>query len=78
MNKPKQHVAHVRETCQHFGCEEYFAFVTDQNDIIKVILVPLSCIERHYVISEKSSQDWNTRKFEAHPAAQVFELAWKG
>jgi Holliday junction resolvase-like predicted endonuclease len=78
MNNSKKHVEHVRETCQHFRCEEHFAFVMDQNDTIKVILVPLSCIERHYVISEKSSQDWNTRKFEADPSAQVFELVWKG
>ncbi|RJE85215.1 hypothetical protein D3P07_21870 [Paenibacillus sp. 1011MAR3C5] len=76
INYPEKHVQHVRETCRHFNCEEFFAFVLDQNNKIKVILTPLSCIEHYYVISSKSSQDWNMSKFEFDPSSQIFELAW--
>ena len=76
MNNPTKHIEKIRKTCESFNCEEYFAFVIDQMGVIRVILTPLKVVEECYRISEKSSQDWNIRRFEADIRTKIFELKW--
>jgi len=77
MNKPLGQMKKVENTCVHFACEPYFAFVVDQMDSIKVVITPLAVIEDCYTISQKSSQDWNILKFEKDKRTSVFEIEWK-
>ncbi|MGG1400195.1 hypothetical protein ABE288_20585 [Bacillus salipaludis] len=77
INKPTEQIEKVKEACFQFDCEEYFAFVFDQLDTIKVVVTPLKVIEDCYTISTKSSQDWNIIKFEKDSRTSVFEFEWK-
>lgn len=76
MTKPSSHIEKVEKTCASFGCEEYFAFVMDQGGKITVVITPLAVIKEYYIVSGKSSQDWNVKKFKADSRSISFELKW--
>jgi|GEM_PF-7128058 len=77
MGKPTELIKKVKETCLHFACELYFAFVIDQMDSIKVVITPLEVTEDTYNISTKSSLDWNVLKFEKDNRTSSFEFQRK-
>lgn len=76
MTKPLNHIEKVKQTCSNFGCEEYFAFVMDQEGKITVVITPLKVIKECYNVSTKSSQDWNIKKFQTDNRSISFELKW--
>jgi Holliday junction resolvase-like predicted endonuclease len=76
IGKPLDQIQKVKNTCLQFACEPYFAFVIDQLDSIKVVVTPLEVIETCYIISAKSTQDWNILKFEKNVRTSSFELKW--
>ncbi|KJB86156.1 hypothetical protein AZ66_20390 [Paenibacillus sp. E194] len=76
ISKPETHIQHVKNSCESFGCKEYFAFVLDQDNSIKGFLIPLESIIEQFGVSKASTQDWDLKYFYKDPRIDIFELSW--
>lgn len=76
INNPKTTLSKIKKAESDFDCIGYFAFVLDQQGTINITMLPVASIEKHYVIGDQKSQEWNTRKFRGEDTVMQFELTW--